>query len=171
MIGVAVLLVVLLVLLQVLRKLCGSARGGSGGGRFARILDRFKTVEEVQAALRDAGLESSNLVVGIDYTKSNLHNGARTFGGKSLHHISSNAYESNPYERTISVLGRVLAEFDDDNLIPAFGFGDVFTSDKSVFPFYPNQPCQGFEDVLRRYREITPGIKLSGVSTRERVAL
>jgi hypothetical protein len=27
--------------------------------------------------------------------------------------------------------------FDDDGLIPAFGFGDKQTQDKSVFPFFP----------------------------------
>jgi E3 ubiquitin-protein ligase RGLG len=38
----------------------------------------------------------------------------------------------------------------------------IFFSDKSVFPFYPDRDCQGFQDVLERYKCITPGIQLSG---------
>ena len=37
------------------------------------------------------------------------------------------------------------------------------THDQRVFSFYPDhRPCDGFEDVLRRYREIVPHLKLSG---------
>ncbi|URE04027.1 E3 ubiquitin-protein ligase [Musa troglodytarum] len=35
------------------------------------IADNFSSLEEVISALRDAGLESSNLILGIDFTKSN----------------------------------------------------------------------------------------------------
>jgi len=35
----------------------------------------------------------------------------------------------------MSILGETLEAFDDDGLIPAFGFGDVSTKDKAVFPF------------------------------------
>jgi hypothetical protein len=34
--------------------------------------NKYKTNEEVQKALRTAGLESSNLIVGVDFTASNL---------------------------------------------------------------------------------------------------
>lgn len=36
-----------------------------------RIGDSFNTLEDVQGALRRAGVESCNLIVGIDFTKSN----------------------------------------------------------------------------------------------------
>eukprot|EP01105_Mastigella_eilhardi_P009078 TRINITY_DN2160_c0_g1_i1.p2 TRINITY_DN2160_c0_g1~~TRINITY_DN2160_c0_g1_i1.p2 ORF type:complete len:114 (-),score=18.28 TRINITY_DN2160_c0_g1_i1:340-681(-) len=48
-------------------------------------------------------------------------------------------------------------------LIPAFGFGDVTTTDKIVFPFFPDaRPCDGVSEVLARYNEITPHVNLSG---------
>lgn len=101
---------------------------------------------QVTDALTQAGLESSNLIVGIDFTKSNewtgfllsecleihlsvkaaMHlpcfvSGARSFYRRSLHHIGN---EQNPYEQAISIIGKTLSKFDDDNLIPCFGFGD-----------------------------------------------
>ena len=37
------------------------------------------------------------------------------------------------------------------------------THDKHVFSFYSDhRPCHGFEEVLRRYREIVPHLNLSG---------
>lgn len=39
----------------------------------------------------------------------------------SLHNISDNP---NPYEQAISIIGKTLSAFDEDNLIPCFGFGD-----------------------------------------------
>lgn len=71
--------------------------------------------------LRNAGLESSNLIVGIDFTKSNQWTGAESFNKRSLHHLGNGL---NPYEQAISIIGRTLADFDEDNLIPCFGFGD-----------------------------------------------
>lgn len=47
--------------------------------------------------------------------------GARSFNRRSLHHISD---VLNPYEQAISIIGKTLAAFDEDNLIPCFGFGD-----------------------------------------------
>jgi hypothetical protein len=47
--------------------------------------------------------------------------GRHSFGRKSLHAISGTP---NPYEQAISIIGRTLSPFDDDNLIPCFGFGD-----------------------------------------------
>lgn len=47
--------------------------------------------------------------------------GKLSYNGRSLHHIGSGW---NPYEQAISIIGKTLAAFDDDNLIPCFGFGD-----------------------------------------------
>jgi len=85
------------------------------------IPDNYSSVDEVTTALREAGLESSNLILGIDFTKSNEWSGRHSFGRKSLHAINGNP---NPYEQAISIIGRTLSPFDDDNLIPCFGFGD-----------------------------------------------
>ena len=38
--------------------------------------------------LRDAGLESSELIIGIDFTKSNIYNGTESFNAKSLHYMN-----------------------------------------------------------------------------------
>ncbi|KAJ0449484.1 hypothetical protein HanRHA438_Chr17g0840241 [Helianthus annuus] len=39
--------------------------------RYSRIGDDYETLEQVTEALVRTGLESSNLIVGIDFTKSN----------------------------------------------------------------------------------------------------
>ena len=48
---------------------------------FETIRDKFETVEEVQSELRKAGLESSELIVAIDLTKSNEWSGNKSFNG------------------------------------------------------------------------------------------
>ena len=90
---------------------------------FHQNADEFKTVGEVAQALRKAGLETSNLVIGIDYTKyvinhnhlhrahflanskrfsqltqirSNQWTGKVTFAGRNLHSIGENF--QNPYQ-------------------------------------------------------------------------
>ncbi|XP_073038413.1 E3 ubiquitin-protein ligase RGLG3-like isoform X1 [Primulina eburnea] len=126
----------------------------------AYIADTYDSLEEVINALREAGLESSNLILGIDFTKSNEWTGKDSFNRRSLHAIGSTP---NPYEQAISIIGRTLSPFDDDNLIPCFGFGDATTHDQYAFSFYPDhRPCNGFEEALARYKEILPFLNLSG---------
>ncbi|XP_076910746.1 E3 ubiquitin-protein ligase RGLG2-like [Bidens hawaiensis] len=128
--------------------------------RYSRIADNYTSLEQVTEALARAGLESSNLIVGIDFTKSNEWTGSRSFNRKSLHYIGDGL---NPYEQAITIIGKTLAAFDEDNLIPCYGFGDASTHDQDVFSFYPEERfCNGFEEVLSRYREITPHLKLAG---------
>lgn len=128
--------------------------------KYSRIADDYSSLEQVTEALSRAGLESSNLIVGIDFTKSNEWTGKLSFHGRSLHSIGA---ATNPYEQAISIIGRTLSAFDEDNMIPCFGFGDATTHDRDVFSFYPGErPCNGFEEALERYREITPHLRLSG---------
>lgn len=128
--------------------------------RYRRIGDNYTSLEQVTDALSKSGLESSNLIVGIDFTKSNEWTGKNSFNGKSLHHTG---FGLNPYQQAIKIIGQTLSAFDEDNMIPCFGFGDVTTHDQDVFSFYPDhRPCHGFEEALSRYREILPHVQLAG---------
>uniref|UniRef100_A0A453K4K4 RING-type domain-containing protein n=1 Tax=Aegilops tauschii subsp. strangulata TaxID=200361 RepID=A0A453K4K4_AEGTS len=128
--------------------------------KYSKIVDQYRSLDEVIEALAQAGLESSNLIIGIDFTKSNEWTGKRSFNGVSLHHIGD---APNPYEQAISIIGQTLSAFDEDNLIPCYGFGDASTHDQDVFAFNPDErPCYGFQEALARYREIVPHLRLSG---------
>ncbi|KAL1202160.1 E3 ubiquitin-protein ligase RGLG5 [Cardamine amara subsp. amara] len=128
--------------------------------KYSRIADNYRSIDEVTAALSHAGLESSNLIVGVDVTKSNEWTGARSFGRKSLHYMGTTP---NPYQQAISIIGKTLSVFDEDNLIPFYGFGDATTHDQDVFSFNPDDTfCNGFEEVLMCYRDIVPQLRLAG---------
>eukprot|EP01107_Rhizomastix_libera_P003596 TRINITY_DN16239_c0_g1_i1.p1 TRINITY_DN16239_c0_g1~~TRINITY_DN16239_c0_g1_i1.p1 ORF type:complete len:284 (-),score=85.56 TRINITY_DN16239_c0_g1_i1:66-890(-) len=134
-----------------------------GAGKWKPNAKDFQSVDQVRAALQKAGLESCNLIIGIDFTKSNTWNGKNSFNGKCLHYIDPSGKSMNPYQSAIDIIGRTLEDFDDDKLFPSYGFGDLYTTDKAVFPFFPDDhPCHGIAEVLRRYTEITPGINLCG---------
>jgi E3 ubiquitin-protein ligase RGLG len=128
------------------------------------IYDRFTTLPEIQHQLRLNGLESCDLIIGIDYTKSNLETGRNSFGGRSLHTIS---IIQNPYQYTIDIICRTLDRFDDDHLIPVFGFGDLNSRNETVFPLKNTNSfyCNGLPDVLTQYQHITPTLTLSGPTT------
>jgi E3 ubiquitin-protein ligase RGLG len=80
---------------------------------FRAFKDTYETLGAVQSDLRRAGLESSNLIVGIDFTKSNEWTGRMSFGGKCLHHVG-NPGELNPYEQAVSIVGQTLSAFDGE---------------------------------------------------------
>ena len=110
------------------------------GSSFVTIEDKYSTLEEVQTALRTAGLESSSLVLGVDFTRSNEYNGTKTFGGKCLHAIdyAPNGVQ-NPYQEVISLLGRTLAPFDDGTFIPSF-LHPFHSIHPSIHPSIPPPP-------------------------------
>jgi len=128
---------------------------------FQMIPDRFTSYSQVTNALRHAGLESSQLIVGIDFTKSNKWTGTKSFGGRCLHDLDSR--QLNPYRQVLKIIATTLADFDDDGMIPAYGFGDSRTKSQQVFSFNEDDtPCEGLEDVLKRYEAIVTSITFSG---------
>ncbi|GJW25712.1 hypothetical protein Tco_0039523 [Tanacetum coccineum] len=49
-----------------------SSKAGKGiKNKYEYIPDNYSSLEQVTKALRESGLESSNLILGIDFTKSN----------------------------------------------------------------------------------------------------
>lgn len=63
----------------------------------------------------------------------------------------------------LSLIARTLESYDDDHLIPCYGFGDNSTRAEFIFSFYPNdQPARGLDTLLQRYRQIAPKADLSG---------
>lgn len=137
------------------------------------IHDKFTNYADLENALRTCGLESCELIVGIDFTKSNTYQGGTDNGYRysefpNLHQISMTP---NPYQQVLSIMCQSLAMFDDDQLIDAFGFGDIFTTDKSVFSFnmYSDTngnmiegQCRRLDGVLQRYQQLVPSIEMSG---------
>jgi E3 ubiquitin-protein ligase RGLG len=121
----------------------------------------YNDLKEVRTAIIKAGLEASELIIAVDFTQSNLWNGADSFNGFGLHDVSRADVE-NPYQKTIRIVGNTLSFFDDDSKIPAFGFGDVETAPKGCFEFFDDKSCSGTDEVLSRYREIASKIKMAG---------
>ncbi|KAL4605057.1 hypothetical protein ACB092_09G001000 [Castanea dentata] len=140
----------------------GPRRGGkySVKQKYGYIPDNFHSLGQVTAALREAGLESTNLIVGIDFTASNELKGKVSFNKRSLHTIGD---ELNPYEKAISIIGKTLSPFCKCNLIPCYGFGDASTEDHGVFSFHDDHsPCNGFDGVFSCYKKIVPNLQLRG---------
>ncbi|KAL5014388.1 hypothetical protein ScPMuIL_008658 [Solemya velum] len=124
------------------------------------IADKFSSLEDVSDAIQKAGLENCSLIFGVDFTASNMHQGVKTYGGRSLHQLDP--HEPNPYQKVICILGETLQKFDRSGRIPAFGFGDATTTDTSVFPFTGDAFCNGFHGVMNTYTDIVRSVVLSG---------
>lgn len=126
------------------------------------IADRYNSLDEVKRALIDAGLESSSLILAIDFTSSNQsrEQSALSFGGRPLHSLDAG---ENLYEQSLGVIARTLESFDEDGYIPTFGFGCSRTHNDKVFSFRPNgAPCVGLADVKATYRALAPAVRLAG---------
>lgn len=126
--------------------------------------DSFTTNDALDKAMLDAGLESSNLIIGIDFTKSNDFKPTckHSFEGRPLHSLG--VAGGNPYEQVIQIMGSTLAQYDDDGKIVAVGFGDTASRHETVTHVGPKNGCDGFEGVLTEYKRTlqTDGFHLSG---------
>lgn len=135
---------------------------------FRELDDRFVTLQEIMEAMRSNGLEKANLIIGIDFTASNEWQGRKTFGGRSLHHIdidsrTGKVHKWNPYQKVIRTIGMTLQDFDEDQQIPVYGFGDEKTRGSKVFPLLnDDSPCSSVDEVLARYTRTVGSVSLSG---------
>jgi hypothetical protein len=131
--------------------------------KFQVIPDNYKTYEDVTAALQTAGLESANLIMALDMSKSCTWTGKASYGC-GLHDMAADGFTA--FSRIIHVVGNVLADLDDDKIIPCFRFGDVLTTDRSVLPLEGNDPnFRGIEALIEAYHRVMPTIQMSGPTT------
>lgn len=76
---------------------------------------------------------------------------------------------SAPAQARLPILAcrrRTLEGFDDDALIPVYGFGSADTGADKLFSFNPGEaPCHGFEHVMQRYMSLAPHVRLAGPTT------
>ncbi|CCD64642.1 Copine family protein 1 [Caenorhabditis elegans] len=125
------------------------------------MLLAITSLDSLSEAMRKAGLETTNLIFGIDYTASNKYQGEESFGGRSLHTI--HPHVTNPYQQVISILGRTLAPFAGQGRLGVYGFGDAKTGDWSVFNLKgEGGDCRSLDEVLNVYNTVTPTVALSG---------
>ena len=129
---------------------------------FEAIPDKYWTLSNVTDAIRGAGVESSKLIIGIDYTRSNEWTGAKSFNGFCMHYVDPEGQVLNPYQQVIGIIGDTLLPFDNDQNIQAYGFGDATTTNETVFPLISRFNGTGAQQVLEAYAQITPGLKLLG---------
>ena len=103
-----------------------------------------------------------NLIIGIDFTSSNLDPKLPN----SLHNITSNV--KNSYEKAIKSCGDIVGYYDYDQLFPVYGYGAILPNDTVVshcFPINgnPQDPnINTIDGVLETYRQILPMLKLHG---------
>lgn len=129
---------------------------------YVAIQDNYRTYDELADGMKKAGLESSQLILGIDCSKSNNWTGEKSYG-RGLHDISV----QTPYEKIINLVGPVLEQFDDDNMIPVLRFGCAETRNQTVRAFAVDGRLEfhGFREVAAAYRANIPYINMSGPTT------
>lgn len=111
----------------------------------------YDIVDYVRAGLK------LNLAVGIDFTGSNGTPSSST----SLHYISS---KPNQYQRAIREIGQILISYDNDKIIPSYGFGaEIHGVTKHIFPLSDQGAnCQSWEGTLAAYEQRLKNVTLSG---------
>lgn len=109
-----------------------------------------------RVSLKRITIRDSVVVLAMHTRRSN----SPAIAGQSLHSLASG---NNPYKSVISIIAKTLSAFDDDQLIPMYGFGDVQSRDKALLSFSPNnQPLHGLDAVLHAYQSSINAVQLSG---------
>lgn len=109
-----------------------------------------------------------HLTVGIDFTGSN---GIPT-NPLSLHYIPPGGLMQNPqanqYVKAIIQVGQIVVEYDEDRMIPAFGYGASLPGSNTTSHCFPlslnfeNPFVQGVEGLLAAYGLAVTSVKLNG---------
>jgi len=82
-----------------------------------------------------------------------------------LHDVADPSLQ-NPYQQALSIIAKALWDFDDDHMIPVYGFGDKSTRDTGIFSFNAKDaPCKGLTACVRRYCELATSVELYGPTT------
>eukprot|EP01091_Cochliopodium_minus_P010033 TRINITY_DN2606_c0_g2_i1.p1 TRINITY_DN2606_c0_g2~~TRINITY_DN2606_c0_g2_i1.p1 ORF type:complete len:740 (-),score=227.23 TRINITY_DN2606_c0_g2_i1:64-2283(-) len=121
----------------------------------ARVEKSYSFVEFIQ------GGTQINLMVGIDFTASN---GSPSTPG-TLHYTGSGPTE---YAKAIQAVGNILANYDEDNNYPVYGFGAKIPPNNQVSHCFPlnfndeNPEVHGIDGILNCYYTSLKKITLYG---------
>ena len=103
-----------------------------------------------------------NLDIAIDYTESNgLPNDPN-----SLHYMKIEG--GNDYEKAINSCGKIIANYDFDQLFPVYGFGGIPQNSDEVSHCFninfndENPEIQTLENVIKYYRESLNKVQFKG---------
>jgi len=115
--------------------------------------------------LRSENVLDAELILAIDCTSSNVENGRRTNGGRSLHDISAGAdAASNPYQCALATVATALLPLDDDKSVAMYKFGDAETrGDTAALIGGAKIDCKaGTQPLLDAYVQTIRGCRLHG---------
>ena len=102
-----------------------------------------------------------NLDIAIDYTESNGLPSSKS----SLHYIKAEG--GNDYEKAIKSCGKIIANYDYDQLFPVYGFGGIPPNSNKVshcfnINFDENPEIQTVENIIKKYKESLDKVTFSG---------
>jgi len=110
--------------------------------------------------LRASGvLEDIEIMVAVDATRSNEMNGERTFGGRSLHDVTSRGGLENPYAMAMRFSTKFLQK-DTHGEVPLYYFGSEQANEKGGIHFVAE--CKGAEELQQTYIKTIGHQTLSG---------
>ena len=103
-----------------------------------------------------------NLDIAIDYTESNGLPSSK----RSLHYIKAEG--GNDYEKAINSCGKIIANYDYDQLFPVYGFGGIPPNSNKVshcfnINFNEDSPeIQTIDNIIKKYKESLDKVTFSG---------
>ncbi len=122
--------------------------------------DDYKTFDDMIKDFRNCGAyEDTDLMVGIDATKSNETSGAKSFGGLPLHFLGQ---KDNPYATILRIATRFF-KLDNNGNFPMHYFGSVEAINTGGIT--PAQYCRSGKSLYNMYKDTIGSQTLSGPTT------